>query len=210
MANGLIVQKPYLYVELNNTDITTHITSFLISFRYIDNDGLQKQESDDVEIELHDEESFFRENPPARGSALKVKFGYEDRIKNAGAFFIDSYTYSVSRQGDIFTIKALAKDVKSSYRTIKTTAFENTSLRAIAEQIAKAHGYKLHFQGTDVSYTRLTPNQKQDLEFLAELCKLYGKTCKISNKTIIIIDPEEQASIYKLTRNRIISASFEV
>ena len=210
MADRLIVPEPYLYVELNNTDITTHITPFLISFRYIDNDGLQKQESDDIEIELHDPDGFFRENPPARGSALKVKFGYTDKIRNAGVFFIDSYTYSISRDGDIFTIKALAKDVKSSYRTIKTTAFENKTLKQIAEEIAKRHGYKLHFRGEDVAFTRLTQNQKRDLKFLAELCKLYGKTCKVSNKTLVIIDPEEPAGIYKLTREHIISASFEV
>ncbi len=210
MADRLIVPEPYLYVELNNTDITTHITPFLISFRYVDNDGLQKQESDDVEIELHDPDGFFRENPPARGSSLKVKFGYVEKIRNAGVFFVDSYTYSVSRDGDIFTIKALAKDVKSSYRTIKTTAFENKTLKQIAEEIAKRHGYKLHFKGEDVSFTRLTQNQKRDLEFLSELCRLYGKTCKISNKTIVIIDLEEPAGIYKLTRENIISASFEV
>ncbi len=210
MANGLIVPEPYLYVELNNADITTHITPFLITFRYIDNDGLQKQESDDVEIELHDPEGFFRENPPARGSSLKVKFGYIDKARNAGVFFIDSYTYSVSRDGDRFTIKALAKDVKSSYRTIKTTAFENKTLKQIAEEIANRHGYKLHFKGEDISFTRLTQNQKRDLEFLSELCRLYGKTCKVSNKTLVIIDPEEPAGIYKLTREHIISANFEV
>jgi len=209
MADRLVPQ-PYLYVELNNTDITTHITPFLISFRYIDNDGLQKQESDDIEIELHDPEGFFRENPPARGSALKVKFGYTDRIRNAGVFFIDSYTYSVSRDGDTFTIKALAKDVKSSYRTIKTTAFENKTLKQIAEEIAQRHGYSLHFKGEDIQFTRLTQNQKRDLEFLAELCRLYGKTCKVSNKRLVIIDPEEPVGIYKLTRDNIISASFEV
>lgn len=209
MADRL-VPEPYLYVELNNTDITTYITPFLISFKYIDNDGLQKQESDDVEIELHDPDGFFRENPPTRGSALKVKFGYTNKVRNAGIFFIDSYTYTVSRDGERFVIKALAKDVKSSYRTIKTTAFENKTLRQIAQEIAQRHGYRLHFKGEDVYFTRITQNQKRDLEFLAELCRLYGKTCKISNQTIVIIDPEEPAGVYKLTRDLIISASFEV
>lgn len=208
MADRLV--QPYLYIELNNTDVSTHITPFLILFRYIDNDGLQTQESDDIEIELHDPEGFFKENPPLRGSSLKIKFGYADKVRNAGVFFIDSYTYTVSRDGDRFVIKALAKDVKSSYRTVKTTAFENKTLRQIAQEIAQKHGYKLHFKGEDVHFTRLTQNQKRDLEFLAELCKMFGKTCKISNQTIVIIDPEEPAGIYKLTRDNIISANFEV
>ena len=81
MADRLVPQ-PYLYVELNNTDITTHITPFLISFRYIVYDGLQKLESDDIEIELHDPECFFRENPPARGSAHGKAYELEKRGKH--------------------------------------------------------------------------------------------------------------------------------
>ncbi len=210
MADGLKIPQPYLYVELNNKDISAYLTPFLIEFRYIDNDGLQKQESDDIEISLHDPENFFRDNPPARGSSLKVKFGYEDKIRNAGMFFIDSYTYSVNREGDIFTIKALAKNVKSSYRTIKTTAFENMTLKSIASEIAERHGYKLYFQAEDVFFRRITQNQKRDLEFLAELCKLYGKTCKISNQTIVILDPEKSSMIYKLSRDYVLEANFEV
>ncbi|MCS7135336.1 MAG: hypothetical protein NZ893_02770 [Candidatus Aenigmarchaeota archaeon] len=83
MAEGLKVLTPFLYVELNNQDISAYITPFLLEFRYIDNDGLQKQESDDVEISLHDPEGFFRDNPPVRSSTLKVKFSYEDKIRSA-------------------------------------------------------------------------------------------------------------------------------
>lgn len=201
--------KPYLYVEIENRDVTAYITPYLLSFTYTDNDGLQKDESDDVEIEVEDTQGFFRDNPPARGSALKVRFGYEEEIRDAGVFFIDSYHYRISRSGDTFTIKALAKDVKSSYRTIKTTAFENTTLRKIAEDIAKRHGYKLHFEATDVAFQRITQNQKRDLQFLSEICKLYAKTCKISNKTIVIRDIDSP-KIYKLTREIIIDAEFEV
>jgi len=212
MADGLIIPKPHLYVELNNKDISAYLTPFLVEFRYVDNDGLQKQESDDIEITLHDPEGFFRDNPPARGSSLKVRFGYEDRIRNAGVFFIDSYTYSISRdEGDLFKIKALAKDVKASYRTVKTTAFENTTLKLIASQIAQRHGYTLHFEADDVVLRRLTQNQKRDLEFLAELCKLYGLTCKLSNKTIVILDPlQSSSSVFQLDRNHILEAEFEV
>ena len=68
---------------------------------------------------------------------------------------------SASRDGDTFTIKALAKDVKSSYRTIKPTAYENKTLKQIAEEIAQRHGYSLHFKGEDIQFTRLTQNQKK-------------------------------------------------
>lgn len=72
MAEGLKVTELYLYIELNNPEYL-HLSHplFLISFKYTDNDGLQKQESDDVEIELHGLDSFFRDNLPVRASNLK-------------------------------------------------------------------------------------------------------------------------------------------
>lgn len=212
MAEGLRVPEVYLYVEINNKDVSVYITPYLLNFSYIDNDGLNKQESDDVEIELEDSQDFFRDNPPARGSSLKVKFGYTDRIRSAGVFYIDGFTYKSSRQGDVFTIKALAKDVKSSFREIKTTAFESTTLRKIAQDIASKHSYKLNFAGADVSFKRTTQQEKTDLKFLADLCKQYGYTCKIVNRQIVIRSLDESLgsqTVYVLTRNHILDFEFE-
>jgi len=181
--NGL---TPYLYVELNNIDVSTYVTPHLISFRYIDNDGLEKDETDDVEITVSDAQGFFRDNPPARGSSLVVKFGYERTNRFAGTFYVDSYTYSWTREGATLTIKALSKDVKKSFRTKNTTAFENTTLRAIAYKIAQKHGYKLHFVGADVAFRRLTQYKEKDIEFLKRLCHRYGYTLKINNNTLVI------------------------
>lgn len=212
MAEGLIVPKPYLYVEINNQDVSMYITPYLLNFTYIDNDGLDKDESDDVEIELEDSTGFFRQNPPARGSSLKVRFGYEDSIRDAGVFFIDSFNYCSSRSGDKFTIKALAKDVKASYCTVKTTGFENTTLRKIAEEIAQKQGYSLNFAGEDVAFQRLTQQEKRDMQFLADLCKRYGYICKVSGKKLIIRSIDErlgEKTIYILDRSHILEFSFE-
>lgn len=212
MDGGLKVPKPYLYVEINNRDVSVYITPYLISFAYIDNDGLQKDESDDVQIELEDSQGYFRDNPPARGSSLKVRFGYEDNIRDGGVFFIDSYTYRSSRSGDTFTIKALAKDVKASLRTVKTVGFENTTLRAVASDIAKRHGYSLDWAGEDVAFQRLTQQQKRDLEWLVGLCKQYGYICKVANKKLIVRSMDErlgEKTIYVLKRQDILEFSFE-
>jgi phage protein D len=186
MADRVELFKPFLYVEINNRDVSAYITPYLLSFRYIDNDGLDKDESDDVEIEVEDSIGFFRKNPPARGSSLKVRFGYEEAVRDAGVFFIDSYTFRYSQSGATFTIKALAKDVKASFRTLKTTAFENTSLKKIAEDIAKRNGYKLYFEGSDITFQRIDQYKQRDLEFLSQLCKRYGYTCKTADGKIVI------------------------
>ena len=200
MDNGL---KPYLYVEINNVDVSAYITPFIVEFSYLDNDGLTEAKSDDVRITVEDKDMFFSNNPPARGSSLKIKFGYENKIRDAGIFYIDTFDYLWNRQGRLFTIKALAKDVKSSFREIKTVAFENTSLAKVAQEIANKHGYKLVFDAPDVLYKRLTQHQKRDLEFLKELCNLYGYTLKVNNKTIVIKDPLTADRIFVLTPNEI-------
>lgn len=212
MADRLI-PEPYLYVEINNKDVSAYITPFLLSFRYIDNDGLDKNESDDVEIEVEDSQNFFRDNPPARGSSLKVRFGYVDKIRDAGVFFIDSYNFRYSRSGAVFTIKALAKDVKASFRTLKTTAFENTTLKKIAEDIAKRNGYKLYFEGADINFKRVDQYKERDLVFLQKLCQRYGYVCKVSAKKIVIRDMDKVLGgsvLYVLTPEVVIDLDIEV
>jgi phage protein D len=202
MADRLTYYKPYLYIEINNNNVSAYITPYLLSFRYTDNDGLDKDESDDVEIEVDDSTYFFRDNPPARGSSLKVRFGYEETVRDAGTFFIDSYNFRYSRSGATFTIKALAKDVKASFRTLKTTAFENTTLKKIAEDIARKNGYRLFFEGNDINFQRIDQYKQRDLEFLQKLCKRYGYSCKIADKKIVIRDLEKSLNdngIYVIT-----------
>lgn len=211
MAEGLI-QSPYLYVELNNKNISTYLTPYLINFTYTDNDGLQKDEVDDIEIEIEDSKGIFSKNPPARGSSIIAKFGYTNLYQSTGIMFVDSYTYRSSRQGDIFTIKALSTDVKSSYRTIKTTAFENTSIKSIAQEIANKNGYSLIFSGNNISFNRITQQEKRDLQFLYTLCNNYGFSCKVNDKKIIIKNIQDTLSynkIYVLNKNYITDFEFE-
>jgi len=213
MADRVERYNLYLYVEINNKDVSAYITPYLLSFRYVDNDGLDKDESDDVEIELEDSTFFFRKNPPARGSSLKVRFGYEEAVRDAGTFYIDSYSFRYSRSGAVFSIKALAKDVKASYRTLKTTAFENTSLKKIAQEIASCNGYKLYFEGGDVSFQRIDQYKERDLEFLFKLCKRYGYTCKIADGKIVIQELESvlnRKAVYVLTPELVIDLEIEV
>jgi hypothetical protein len=213
MADRLTFYKPYLYIEINNNNVSAYITPYLVSFRYTDNDGLNKDESDDIEIEVEDSTYFFRDNPPSRGSSLKVRFGYEEIVRNTGTFFIDSYSFNYSRSGATFTIKALAKDVKASFRTLKTTAFENMTLKKISEDIAKKNGYKLYFEGDDVSFQRIDQYKQRDLEFLQKLCKRYGYSCKISDGKIVIRDLEKSLNnngIYTITPEITVDLSIDV
>ena len=210
---GERIVKPYLYVEIDNQNVSAYITPHLISFAYTDNDGLEKDATDDVEIVVADSTGFFRENPPLRGSSLKVKFGYDSKVKDAGIFHIDSYQYAIGRGGDTFTIKAMAKDVKASFRTVKTVGFENTSLKSIAAKIASEQGYILDFAGDDVVYKRITQQEKRDLEFLSGLCKQYGFTCKTANQKLIIRSLTERLAsetLYVLNRAAVFSCSIDV
>jgi len=210
MANRLELYKPYLYVEIDNIDVSAYITPYLTSFHVTDNDGLKKSESDDVQIEVEDSEHFFRDNPPARGSSLKVIFGYEEIVKQ-GQFFIDSYSYHYSRSGATFNIKALAKDVKAAFRTLKTTGFENMTLKSIAQEIANRNHYQLFFDGDDIHFQRVDQYKQRDLEFLQKLCKLYGYICKIADKKIIIREIHKtltDAKVFTITPD--ITTDFEI
>ena len=202
MAYGV---EPYLLVFFDNIDVSAYIEKFLVDFIFVDNDGLHVPQVDDVEIVVEDKDHFFSQNPPKRGSTLLVWFGYKDKIRYAGKFFIDSYTFRFSRNGSLFHIKALAKDVKSTFIEDKSVGYENTSLRKVAAEIAHRNGYELVWEAEDVAYKRLTQHQKRDLEYLHFLMSQYGYTVKVNDRKIIIREPKKVEKIFVLTGEHIIN-----
>jgi phage protein D len=204
--------KPIFYIELDEKDITTILTPYILAITYTDNDGLAESESDDIQLELADPRNYFRDNPPARGSVLRIKFGYDSQLRNAGCFIVDSYGYKESRSGSTFSIKALAKNISQPAQETKTVAYEGQSLKSIAEAIAARQKLTVDWQGDDISFSRQTQHQKRDLEYIQDLTKRYGYTCKVNNGKLVIHSMEHRFSsgeAYVLTPELITDFSME-
>ena len=178
--------RPVFTISINSNDVTTTLSPYITRITFVDNDGLMNSESDDLEIEFEDPREYFRDNPPARGSIIQLKFGYSDAIRNAGNFTLDTYKYGHSRSGGIVSIKALAKDITAAAQENKSAGYEGCGLKAIASEIATRQKLTLDFQGDDITFNRKTQHQERDLEFIQKLTKKYGYSCKVNNKTLVI------------------------
>lgn len=75
---------------------------------------------------------------------------------------------------------------------IKTKAWENVKLSAIANDLAGQNGMQCMYESSyDPLYTRKEQVKKTDLVFLQELCKSAGISLKVTSNTVVLFDAAE-------------------
>ncbi len=134
---------------------------------------------------------------PRKGSMLKSKIicrnwrtDGDTIILKCGQFSVDEVEYSGSASGgDKVSIKAVSADLASSVRMeAKNTAWEQTSLRTVASDIAGRNGFGLVYNAPDVQFDRVDQRQESDLKFLQRLAEKYGIDVKTAQNKIILFD----------------------
>jgi phage protein D len=123
-------------IKYEGKDITRDISAHLIEVKYVDK---TEGAADELTITLEDTEGLWKgEWFPDEGAKLQMQFGRPGNLVDAGTFEIDEIEASGSPE--TITIRALATGTSSAMRTKKSKAFENQSLRKIADEIAALHG----------------------------------------------------------------------
>ncbi len=183
--------KPIFKVEYENINITASIAPYILSVGYTD---FEHGQSDEVEIQIEDSNHLWQSDwYPSKGDTLKLNIGYEGEklenefstpasLLNCGSFEIDELEFSAPP--DTITLKALAANIKKALRQNNSVAYENKTLRQIAQEIANRHNLKLIGSIKDIKIKRITQNKKRDLEFLKNLAEEYGYIFKISDNKL--------------------------
>jgi len=173
--------KPIFKVEYENTDITAHISPYVLSVGYTD---FEHGQSDEVEIQIEDSNHLWKADwYPSKGDSLKLNIGYEgEKLLNCGSFEIDELEFSAPP--DTITLKALAANIKKALRQNNSVAYENKTLKQIAQEVADKHNLTLVGSIKDIKIKRITQNKKRDLEFLKNLAEEYGYIFKISDNKL--------------------------
>lgn len=114
----------------------------------------------------------------------------KDAVLECGVFEIDSV--DMSGPPDKVTLKSTSIPYSSTLRKEKKSrAWEKTSLKVIAQQIAKQAGLKLMYESTEnPQYKRKEQVRMSDIKFLQKLCKAAGQALKVTALTIVIYDAE--------------------
>lgn len=136
-----------------------------------------------------------------------------DKVLDCGVFEIDSVSYS-GPPGKV-EIKATSIPYKSKLRKTKyNKTWENTTLKNVAQKIAKRSSMKLmYLSKSNPSYKRREQRNMTDIVFLKRLCKHAGISLKVTSKTIVLFDAADfegktEVKKIKAGKGNIISYSF--
>lgn len=194
-------------VSIGGHDATNVLAPYLLDFSYTDHvDG----KADDVQLKLHDREGNWQGDwQPEKGMSVVASIVAENWFAEGqnlslpcGTFKIDEVEFS--GPPDTVTIKAVSAALTGGLRdTVKTRAFENSSLMLVAKQIARENELTLYYEGDPQSFKRQDQRSESDLNFLHRLTKEHGMFLKVHDKKLVITDAEQveqAASTVTITR----------
>lgn len=204
-----IVKRPIFKVDYEHKNITDYISPYVTSVSYTDNEHGQ---SDEIDIQIEDKDHKWKSSwYPTKGDLISLQIGFEgEKLVNCGGFEIDEI--EVSGPPDIMNIKGLAANIKKALRQDNSAAYENKTLKQIAEDIAKKHGYTLVGSVKDIKIKRITQNKERDLAFLKRLAESYGYLFKIADNKLVFYEVEQlhnSNTILKIDRKDMISFNFK-
>lgn len=179
------VPHPMFVLSYEQKNITSDITPYVRSVTYTD---YLSGQSDELEVELEDTDGrWVRHWYPGKGDTLSLKLGYEAApLLPCGAFEIDEIEFA--QPPATVSIRGLATGVKKSVRTRVGRAYENTTLAAIAQRIAKRNKLTLTGKIRDIRIDRVTQYQERDVEFLTRLAREYGYAFKIVGAKLVFTE----------------------
>ncbi|HIC7208060.1 phage late control D family protein [Burkholderia stabilis] len=179
------VPHPVFVLSYEHKNITSDITPYVRSVTYTD---YLSGQSDELEVELEDADGrWVRHWYPGKGDTLSLKIGYEAApLLPCGAFEIDEIEFA--QPPATVSIRGLATGVKKSVRTRVGRAYENTTLAAIAQRIAKRNKLTLTGKIRDIRIDRVTQYQERDVEFLTRLAREYGYAFKIVGRKLVFTE----------------------
>lgn len=163
--------QPVWLVTYEGTDVTDELQSMITSSEYTDHVTGQ---SDELQLTLEDREGRWREGWfPSEGDRLRVQFGYLGQaLIDSGEFQVDEP--ELSGPPSTIAIRALAVPVTSDLRTAKSRAFEETTLRALLELLARELELELLGEVPEVPILRVAQSNVSTLAFIRNLAREYG------------------------------------
>ena len=174
--------RPIFELFYEQKNITKDVSAYVTSIEYTD---VEHGESDELQIVFEDSEKLWQSSwLPAKGDTLRAYIGYEaEKLLNCGIFEIDELEFDAPP--DTITVKGLATGIKKPLRQKNSVAYENKTLKQIANEIANKHGYTLVGEIEDVKVDRITQNKERDLTFLTKLAEQYGYIFKIAENNLV-------------------------
>jgi len=181
-----MARSPYYKVTYNSVDITEDISKDVQSIVYTD---AAQGEANEVIIVVDDLTGKWKNEWLVNtGVKISLEIGYsQNELLDCGDFEVDEIHYK--GQPDTVEIKCLSIGESNSLREEDSHAFENQTVREIAQYIADKNGMTLfptpEYTGDqlslqwekrvlDMKISRVTQDRESDIGFLNRITKKYG------------------------------------
>lgn len=171
-------------------NITDDISRFLIQLTYTDK---IEGESDEIDIQLEDSQLLWQGSwYPTKGDKMELSIGYGSNMVPAGTFEVDEVEFS--GPPDRVNIRGQATGIKKAIRTKRMDAFENVTVKQLAEKIAKKNGLTVEGvfgKNANLVHKRISQNRETDLEFLKRVAQSYGIVFSVRSNKMVFTDQQQ-------------------
>ena len=186
------VRRAELTLLYDNVDISVDVAPYIEAFEY--NDVMDGRYTDDITIVLDDKEGRWKsEWFPDHGAKLTARLTCLDwpggHVLECGTFEVDDLQFG--GPPSTFTIGALAAGISSSLRReLVNKAWENLTVKEIAQEVAKKHGFGLVFDVRSelVKIDRYDQRDQSDLQMLCDIAEERGLAVKVGDGAITIFE----------------------
>lgn len=176
---------PEFRLYFSGTDIAQWVDPMALSIRYTD---VLEAESDTLDVELMDpDRNWCGPWWPTKGDTFEYKLGKKgEALRDMGTFTLDEISHS--GPPDKISLKAVSAPTDKALRSNRHAAYEQTTLPAIATEIAARHGLTVAGDLAEVPVNRITQADETDLAFLHRLSRDFGYIFTVKSGQIVFQD----------------------
>lgn len=182
-------------LSVDGEDFSGKVRPRLISIKLTERRG---EEADQLEIELDDSDG--RLALPRKGAEVRLQLGWLQGagvrvgLVDKGRFKIDSVDWD--GPPDKVTIRGRSADLTSGFRRRREAIHKDTTLGAIAREIAARHGYqaKVSAELDGIAVPVLAQHEKSDMQLLRQLGREHDAVATVKDGKLILAPIGKAAS----------------
>ncbi|SDQ70451.1 contractile injection system protein, VgrG/Pvc8 family [Pseudovibrio sp. Tun.PSC04-5.I4] len=184
------LREPFLSLKINGVEVADNLAPHLIDFSWTDN---LHGKADEVSVTLRDDAGLWR-GPwrPEKADKVIATIGYRGYPPMpCGEFEVDIPEAQGSRLNDRLSFKAVSAANSTEQRTKKSKSFEETNLKKVIEEVAKALNYTVSGKIEEIPFKFKRQRRERDLQFLTRLAEDYGYFFAIKDKQLVFYKRED-------------------
>lgn len=213
-----LARRAWAEVVYSGKDISADLQPYLLGVSYTDNQG---GKADEVSLELQDRDGLWRGDwLPGQGDTIGVRIHADNWGEGGGSLFCGTFTVDkLGLSGPPSRAQLSSVSVPTGLaarKTKRSRGWENTTLQAIAGDVAASARMTLVFDATDTPpIDRVDQRSETDLGFLARLCAERHYALKVTANQAVIWSVADYAAkpeftTYTLGESRVLSWSLDV